>query len=235
MRTNRERSVLCGSASKAYAMTGWRCGWAIGAGGSRQRLQRAAEPLDLERLLDHPEGGRGSPQRTAGMRHRDARRVPAPARPGRATGSPKSRGFGSSSRRARSICSRTSSEFLSPDGVRTSRRAGAGAARRCARRDHARRSVRRAGIHPPLVRDVDGGSAARRRRASSRYVRSLEHGRATAAHLQRPASAGLLPWRDAHGLLMPIAADVLPALQTIVGRRTSGSTTAPASPTAPTR
>ena len=24
------RSVICGSASKAYAMTGWRCGWAIG-------------------------------------------------------------------------------------------------------------------------------------------------------------------------------------------------------------
>jgi aspartate aminotransferase len=27
---NPQRSVLCGSASKAYAMTGWRCGWAIG-------------------------------------------------------------------------------------------------------------------------------------------------------------------------------------------------------------
>ena len=26
----RERTVLCGSSSKAYAMTGWRCGWAIG-------------------------------------------------------------------------------------------------------------------------------------------------------------------------------------------------------------
>ncbi len=26
---HRDRSVLCGSASKAYAMTGWRCGWAI--------------------------------------------------------------------------------------------------------------------------------------------------------------------------------------------------------------
>ncbi len=26
---HRERSILCGSASKAYAMTGWRCGWAI--------------------------------------------------------------------------------------------------------------------------------------------------------------------------------------------------------------
>src|SRR4030095_1143265 len=29
MRTNRERAVLCGPASKAYAMTGWRCGWAV--------------------------------------------------------------------------------------------------------------------------------------------------------------------------------------------------------------
>jgi aspartate aminotransferase len=29
-RLHRERSVLCGSASKAYAMTGWRCGWTIG-------------------------------------------------------------------------------------------------------------------------------------------------------------------------------------------------------------
>jgi aspartate aminotransferase len=28
--TCRDRAVLCGSASKAYAMTGWRCGWAIG-------------------------------------------------------------------------------------------------------------------------------------------------------------------------------------------------------------
>ncbi len=26
----RDRTVLCGSSSKAYAMTGWRCGWAIG-------------------------------------------------------------------------------------------------------------------------------------------------------------------------------------------------------------
>ena len=26
----RPRTVLCGSASKAYAMTGWRCGWAVG-------------------------------------------------------------------------------------------------------------------------------------------------------------------------------------------------------------
>lgn len=29
-RKMRDRAVLCGSMSKAYAMTGWRCGWAIG-------------------------------------------------------------------------------------------------------------------------------------------------------------------------------------------------------------
>ena len=29
-RTMRDRAILCGSASKAYAMTGWRCGWAVG-------------------------------------------------------------------------------------------------------------------------------------------------------------------------------------------------------------
>ena len=28
-RVHRDRSVLCGSASKAYAMTGWRCGWSL--------------------------------------------------------------------------------------------------------------------------------------------------------------------------------------------------------------
>src|SRR5262249_26367806 len=28
--TCREQAVLCGSASKAYAMTGWRCGWQLG-------------------------------------------------------------------------------------------------------------------------------------------------------------------------------------------------------------
>jgi aspartate aminotransferase len=27
---HRDRTVLCGSASKTYAMTGWRCGWALG-------------------------------------------------------------------------------------------------------------------------------------------------------------------------------------------------------------
>ncbi|HEV3484402.1 MAG TPA: pyridoxal phosphate-dependent aminotransferase [Vicinamibacterales bacterium] len=30
VRAARDRTVICGSASKVYAMTGWRCGWAIG-------------------------------------------------------------------------------------------------------------------------------------------------------------------------------------------------------------
>ena len=29
VRTMRDKAVLCGSASKAYAMTGWRCGWTL--------------------------------------------------------------------------------------------------------------------------------------------------------------------------------------------------------------
>jgi len=29
-RTCRDLTILCGSASKAYSMTGWRCGWAVG-------------------------------------------------------------------------------------------------------------------------------------------------------------------------------------------------------------
>ena len=29
-RTMRDHAILCGSASKAYAMTGWRCGWTVG-------------------------------------------------------------------------------------------------------------------------------------------------------------------------------------------------------------
>jgi aspartate aminotransferase len=30
VRTMRDKTILCGSASKAYAMTGWRCGWTLG-------------------------------------------------------------------------------------------------------------------------------------------------------------------------------------------------------------
>lgn len=41
----RDRGIICGSASKAYAMTGWRCGWALGpaeAIGAQHALQSHA-------------------------------------------------------------------------------------------------------------------------------------------------------------------------------------------------
>ena len=51
----RDRLVLAGSTSKAYAMTGWRCGWMAAPKAGRLGGQRAAEPLDVQRELDHAE------------------------------------------------------------------------------------------------------------------------------------------------------------------------------------
>ena len=77
----RDRSVVSGSASKAYAMTGWRCGWTIAPKEVGRRLRRAPEPSDVERLLDHAARGRRGAERPAGMRHRNARGIPhAPRR-----------------------------------------------------------------------------------------------------------------------------------------------------------
>ncbi len=144
--TMRDHSVLCGSASKVYAMTGWRCGWAVGPAALIARVQRDPEPLDLERLLDHAEGGRGGAERTAGVRHRDARRVPPPPRSAVRVAVGGAAHPAASSRPARSTCSPTSREFLSPDGYPHVRRARD---RRCSTRRTwrsrpARRSTRRA-------------------------------------------------------------------------------------------
>ena len=46
----RDRTVLAGSASKAYAMTGWRCGWALGPAAVIAACNALPEPLDVERL-----------------------------------------------------------------------------------------------------------------------------------------------------------------------------------------
>ncbi len=56
----RERTVICSAASKAYAMTGWRCGWTIGPEDVRRPVQRDPGALDVEHQLDHAEG-RASP------------------------------------------------------------------------------------------------------------------------------------------------------------------------------
>ena len=64
----RDLAVICGSASKAYAMTGWRCGWAIGPAAVIAAQNAHPEPCDLERSLDHAESGRRGADRTAGSR-----------------------------------------------------------------------------------------------------------------------------------------------------------------------
>ena len=66
----RDRTVICSAASKAYAMTGWRCGWAIGAREARFRVQRHAGPLDIECGFDHAEGRGRRAHRAAGERRR---------------------------------------------------------------------------------------------------------------------------------------------------------------------
>ena len=71
----RDRTVLCSAASKAYAMTGWRCGLGDRTGEADLRLQRGAGTLDVERHVDHAEGGGRGAHRAAGRRDDDARRI----------------------------------------------------------------------------------------------------------------------------------------------------------------
>ena len=80
-RTLRDRAVLCGSASKAYAMTGWRCGWT---------LAPAAVVSACNALQSHSTSNVCSitqkavvagADRRPDLRHRHARRIPPPPRP----------------------------------------------------------------------------------------------------------------------------------------------------------
>ena len=115
-----DRAVLVGSASKSYAMTGWRCGWAIGprpliaAAGAR-----GAEPRDIQRVVGHAARGARGADRLAGVRRIHAGRVPcAPRSDDHVAG-----------RRARLRIVPPAGAFylfpgigelLSPDGIRTS-------------------------------------------------------------------------------------------------------------------
>ena len=130
------------------------------AGGGHRRLQRAPEPLDLERLLDHAEGRRRGAHRAAGVRHGDARRVPPPPRPAVRLADGRSAAPAASSRRARSTCSPTSPSSCR----RTASAPPRSSRRRCSTRRtwrsrRARRSTR-PGFFRALVRDVDGGAAS---------------------------------------------------------------------------
>ena len=77
----RDRTILCGSASKSYAMTGWRCGWAVGPGGGDRAPATRSRATRRRTSLDLAEGGGRGAHRAAGLRQGDARRIPqAPRR-----------------------------------------------------------------------------------------------------------------------------------------------------------
>ncbi len=99
---------LPGSASKSYAMTGWRCGWSNCAEGRDRRVQRDPGAVDVEHHVDHTEGGAGGDQGPAGCRLRDARRVSNAARQYSRLADGPSRDRVLRSRRALSICCPTS-------------------------------------------------------------------------------------------------------------------------------
>ena len=99
-------------------MTGWRCGWALAPAAVVAACERAAEPLDVERLLDHAEGGRGGADRSAGRASPRCSTNTVSAATNSARGSPASRG---SAREAggRLLPVRRRLGVPSPDGIRT--------------------------------------------------------------------------------------------------------------------
>ena len=189
---HRDRTVLAGSASKAYAMTGWRCGWTIAPkeltaafnviqGQSTSNItsitQKAAlaaitGPQDaVTAMLDeYRDAARQHPRvadRAPGdqVRQAEGRVLPVPGHLGSA------------------VAGRH-------DDVRRLR---AGAAREGARRRDAGRGVRRAGLSAHLVRDVDGAAARGRRRASSASPRSLQPAKATLPLIADGRTSGPMP------------------------------------------
>ena len=79
-----------------------------------QACQRAAEPLDVERQLDHAEGGGRGADRTAGLRRRRCCASIRRAATRCSAGWPRSRACGARRRRARSTCFPTSRTSCRP-------------------------------------------------------------------------------------------------------------------------
>ena len=67
---HRDRTIIAGSASKAYAMTGWRCGWTIAPKELTSAFNMIQGQTTSNVRVDHAEGGAGRRQRTAGRRPR---------------------------------------------------------------------------------------------------------------------------------------------------------------------
>ena len=83
-----ERTLTMNGVSKAYAMTGWRIGYAGGPMPAHQGDGHDPEPADLGRLLDRPMGRRRGVERPAGLHREEQGDLPEPPRPRRLDAQP---------------------------------------------------------------------------------------------------------------------------------------------------
>ena len=156
---------------RAYAMTGWRCGWMVGPKpvvSAANALQSHATSNVNSITQKAAVAALTGPQQcvTDMLDEYQTRRDQVLAWLARGA-APALRAC----RRARSICFRTSRDFLSPDRSADVARVRRRPAARGARGDDRRRGVRRAGLSPPVVRDVARAAARRRDAADSLRAR----------------------------------------------------------------
>ena len=83
-----ERTLTVNGFSKAYCMTGWRLGYAGGARAAHQGHVQAAEPVDVEPIVDLAMGRHRGAQRAAGFHPEQQRGVQGAARPRRIDAEP---------------------------------------------------------------------------------------------------------------------------------------------------
>ena len=170
----RDRGVICGSASKAYAMTGWRCGWTLGP----KRVIGAANALQSHSTSNACSitqkavvaGADRSAERVTEMldeyrKRRDQFCEWLAAEPRLRLVKPAGAFY-----LFPDVC-----DFLSPDGIRTTAELAQALLDDRAWPD-AWRSLRRARFRPHLVRRLDGRPRARHAKIID-HVRSVERPR----------------------------------------------------------
>ncbi len=162
----RDRTILCGSASKAYSMTGWRCGWILGP----KEVVTAADTLQ-----GHSTSNVASISQKAALQALTGSQDPVGAMLSEyKTRRDKLMEWFSEDPRFECVKPRGAfylfpriTKVLDATGIANTRRLLADAARRSARGADGGRRVRCARLPPHLVRDI-ARSAARRHDADSR-------------------------------------------------------------------
>ena len=79
----RDRTITMNGCSKAYAMTGWRIGFAGGPAKLIKAMGQAAVAEHVQHQQHQPGRGARGAERAAGLHPRDGRRIQVPPRPGR--------------------------------------------------------------------------------------------------------------------------------------------------------